>query len=286
MKLFEIIQEYFWGYNAFFYWRNTIEILFFTLLIYYFSVWLKKDRHKNLLPYFYGYCFLALFSHVTQLTTMSYFLFLFAPVATMLFITIHQKTLQKNFVALKNITPAKRILGQWPEVLIRSCLVALNDNKEIQCVIENKDSLEDFIESPLILHANMDQTLLHILQESDIFNQHQMIWLNTQGKLVGLNTTIKEDIILDLTNEESPNIHSWKENAILLSSKTDSLFLRILPTKRTFDLVFNGKLVDNINANNALHILQKYATTQLLPVTGDVINENYSQKDIFKQRTN
>jgi len=286
MKFFSLIQEYFFGYNAFFYWRNIVEILFFTFLIYYFSVWLQKDRCKNLLPYFYGYCFLTLFSYFTQLTTMSYVLFLFAPVAVMLFITIHQKTLQKNFVALKNITPAKHIHGQWPEILIRSCLVALNDNKEIQCVIENKDSLEDFIESQLILQANIDQTLLQILQESDTFDQHKMIWLNTQGKLVGLNTSIKKDILQDTANEENPNLHDWKENAILLSEKTDSLFLRILPTKRTFDLVFNGKLVDNINANNALHILQKYATTQLLHVTGNVINENYYQKDIFKQRSN
>jgi len=291
MKLFQFLQEYFWGYNSFFYWRSTIEVLFFTLLIYYFSIWLKNDRHKNLLPYFYGYCFISIVAYYSQLTTITYFLFLFAPVAVMLFILVHQTTLQKSFVALKNITPAKHEIGNWEHDLIRSFLFAINKNKEIHCVIENKDSLEDFIHSPMILHANIQQGLIKILQDSDLFDQKKMLWLNTSGQLVGINGAWRESVFQEFDDQNNSDMHPWKQSALLLSSKTDALFLRITPTQRTFDVIFNGKIVNNINSDNALKIIRKYSSTKFWSKDssikkGDLIHETFTQKNLFKQRSN
>jgi len=308
MNLLNLIQEYILGYNSFFYWRNCIEILFFTLLIYYFSLWLKADRKKNLLPYFYGYCTLTLVTHFTQLTTISYFLFLFAPVAIMLFILIHQTTLQRNFVALKNIVPAKNIKTNWPETVIRSFLFAINKNKEIHCVIESKDSLEEFLFSPLILNANIQQGLIHILYESQMFDQKKMLWLNTNGQLVGINSQWRESVFAKASsdkpifesisqNNKKPQPPTLKQktpdspfvqNALLLSSHTDALFLQITPQKRTFDIIFNGELFNNINSDNALNILKKYAfaaykTHNPQKLKKELIHKNYTQKTLFKQ---
>jgi len=291
MKLLQFLQEYFWGYNSFFYLRNTIEILFFAIIIYYFSVWLKNDQHKNLLPYFYGYCFLSILSYHSQLTTITYFLFLFAPVAIMLFILVHQTTLQKSFVSLKNITPAKYEISNWEHDLIRSFLFAINKNKEIHCVIENKDNLDDFLYSPMILNAYIQQGLITILQNSDLFDQKKMLWLNTSGQLVGINGSWKESVFQEYTDQINNNIHPWKQSALLLSSKTDALFLRITPTQRTFDIIFNGKIVNNINSDNALKIIRKYASTKFWSkdssiTKGDLIHETFTQKNLFKQRSN
>jgi len=290
MNIFELMREYFFGYNSFFYWRNALELLFFFAIIYYFSLWLKRDRQKNLLPYFYVYCFLTLCSHTVQLTTISYFLFLFAPVALMLFALVHQEILQRNFVALNNIVPVTHIQSQWPEALIRSCLVTINNNKKVYCVIEKKDSLQDFIEAQLTLHANLDQTLFKILQESNIFDEKKMVWLNTHGKLIGINASCKKNILQDLTNMDEKNITTWKQNALLLSIKTDALFFRITPYKRTFDIIFNGKVIDNVKANNALNIIKKYALSQFFIkevslAKGEYIHEANSKKNILKQRT-
>ena len=290
MKIFELLQEYFLGYNSFFYWRNTLEILFFVIIIYYFSLWLKKDRQKNLLPYFYVYCFLTLFSYTAQLTTISYFLFLFAPVALMLFALVHQEILQRNFIALSNIVPETHVQSQWPETLIRSCLVAINNNKKIYCVIEKKDSLQDFIDSELTIHSNLDQTLFKILQESDIFDEKKMIWLNTHGKIIGINASCKKNIIQDFTNTDEKNITTCKQNALLLSLKTDALFFRITPYKRTFDIIFNGKVIDNVKASNALNIIKKYALSKFFVkeaslAKGEITHEANVKKNIFKQRT-
>jgi len=290
MELFRFLQEYFLGYNAFFYWRNALEVLFFTLIIYYFSLWLKKDRQKNLLPYFYGYCFLVFISTYAQLTTINYFLFLFAPVAIMLFIVLHQTTLQRNFVALKHITPAKNASSNWQHDIIRSFLFAINNNKTIHCVIENSDSLEDFIHSPLILNANIKQGLIHILQDSSTFDPQKMIWINTSGQLVGINATWKEAIFQAFDEYKEQQISPWEQSALLLSSKTDTLFLRITPTKRSFDIIFNGKIIHNIDSNNALKIIIKYSSTKFWDSekleNGELIHEVYTQKNFFKQRSN
>lgn len=291
MKIFGLIQEYFLGYNSFFYWRNIIEIMFFFSLFYYFSLWLNKDKQKNLLPYFYVYCSLTLLAYYTQLTTISYFLLLFAPVAVMLFILVHQELLQRNFVALKNIRPAQHIQNLWPESLIRSFLVAINNNKEINCVIENKDSLMSFLYSPLVLNANIKQGLIKILQESELFDQKKMLWINTQGQLIGVNTSWKESVFQTLGQEEIKDRELWKQSALLLSSKTDALFLRVTPEKRTFDIIFNGKIIDNVKSNNALNIIRKYSESKFFIkessiAKGELIHEANSQKNIFKQRSN
>jgi len=294
MKLFQLLQEHFLGtsaYNSFFYWRNIVEVLFFTLLIYYFSLWLKKDRQKNLLPHFYGYCLLSLLAHATQLTTLSYFLFLFSPVAIMLFILVHQEVLQRNFVALRNIIPAKRDLSSWPEILIRSCLIAINNNKKVLCALENKDSIAQFLDSPLILNSNIKEELIKILQESNFFNENKMLWVNTQGKVIGVNASFKDDNLQEFFLPDTKNISKWKQNALFLSSKTDTLFLRITPTDRTFDIIFNGKIINNVKANNALNIIRKYACPKISQkqsslAKGDLIHEANTKKNLFKQRTN
>ena len=280
MDVLELGKEYFFSHNSFFYWRNTIEIFFFSALIYFFSIWLKKDRQKNLLPYFYVYSSITLMAHYAQLTTINYFMFLFAPIASMVLILLHQETLQRNFVALRNISPARYIISEWPEELIRSCLVAINSNKKIYCVLENRDSIADFIQSPLILNANLKQTLVKILHENPFFDQKKMLWINTQGKLIAINAEYKKEIVLK----------SWKQNAILLSSKTDALFLKITPTQRTFEIIFDGKIIDNVKANNALNIIRKYASSKFFIkesslAKGELIHEANAKKNIFKQHT-
>ncbi len=85
-------------------WRDCLEIIFFASLFYYLTLWLKKDKTKNLLPYFYGYCLITFCAYMLELTTVTSLLFLFTPAAVMLFILMHQDTLQRNIVALKHIT--------------------------------------------------------------------------------------------------------------------------------------------------------------------------------------
>ena len=69
---------------------DYLEILFFSTIIYYLCLWLKKDRHKNLLGMFLSYYSLILISFMAHLQTIFIFLIYLSPVIAVLFIFFHQ----------------------------------------------------------------------------------------------------------------------------------------------------------------------------------------------------
>src|SRR4051812_25368586 len=115
---------------------DYIEILFFSLVIYYFLLWLKKDTQKNLVIIFYGYFTITILSHYAYLPTITYLLCAAAPIALIIFIVLHQETLQRNFVMLKKVTAPVDINNNWVDELIKSSITALHSNKEFIGIIE------------------------------------------------------------------------------------------------------------------------------------------------------
>ena len=237
-------------------WRDGLEILCFSVLFYYLALWLKKDKTKNLLPYFYGYCLLALTAHVLHLPTVTYFLFLFAPAAVMLFVLMHQDTLQRNIIALKNIAVPQTHHDNWCETLLRTCLIALNNNKEMLCVIEHTDSLQPFIITPFIINAPLNQSLLELLLASPSYEQQQMIWLNSKGTVLGINATWQHVQPLQQTFVSSEL--SWRDDALHYSAKTDALLLHASPATRTFTIAVSGTLLQKLSVHHANQIIKKH----------------------------
>jgi len=285
MNLLSILSKYFLSYTSLFYWRNLIEISFFAVLFYYAAQWLKKDNQKNLLLYFYGYCAIAFTAHFLNLTTISYTLFLFAPVIAMIFILIHQETLQKNIIALKNITPAQQIHFDWLETIIKTSLLAINNKQSITCIIERKDSLADFLTTPLQFNAQLEQSLLDILLASSTFDQTKMIWIDTQGHLVGMNAIWKHQNVTDKLENIVHKLPQWKQEALFYTTKTDALVLHISPETRTFDIVMNGMIIDRMHAAKTIELIKKYVVSKKPQKMEAVSYENLSQKNTFKQRT-
>lgn len=281
MSFLEIINELkesLFGYNSFFYARNLIEVIFFTVIIYYFSLWLKQDKKNNLLLYFYGYCTISLIAYYGQLPTISYLMFLFSPVAIMLFITFHQKTLQKNFVTLNNnlqsFTNNTAQKKDWPQEIIRSFLCAINNNKRIFCVIEKNNNLQDFIDSQIYINCNIDHELLNILHSSSTFDQNKIIWLNAKGQIIAINAFFNNSFLNNSISEETTDKNltnnyisnptlAFKQKASILSSKTDAILLFITPEQRSFNIIFNGEVFNNINSDNVINIIKKHAISSL-----------------------
>src|SRR3990170_8108111 len=81
-------------------WRDVLEILFFSSIFYFISCWLKKDKQKNLVGIFQLYIFSIVATYLLDLATINMVLFMYTPSIIMIFILIHQRTLQKNFVGL------------------------------------------------------------------------------------------------------------------------------------------------------------------------------------------
>ncbi len=266
-------------------WKDFIEIVFFSSLFYYASRWLKKDKQKNLLIPFYSYCALCFSAHYLELTTVSYTLFLFAPVAAMIFIVIHQEQLQRNFISLKNITPAKQVHLDWLETLIKTALLTINNGKKVTYIIEREDSPQDTISTSLQFNAQLEQGLLEILIASSSFDQNRMIWVNTKGQLVGINAewrTPSSSVEFETAAEKLPQ---WKKNALFFTTKTDSIVVHINPTSRTFDVVLNGMVIDRMHATKTLELLKKYVVYKKNPAKGVIDHENVSKKRSVQQRS-
>jgi len=207
------------------------------------------------------------------------------PVAAMIFILMHQDLLQRNVVALKNITPAKRIHLDWLDIVIRTSVDTINKGKSVICVIERTDSLQDFLSTQLQFEARLEQGLLNILLDSPAFDENRMIWLNTQGKLVGINTSWKKRTKEYQFDQKKKEIPEWKQLAIFFTSKTDSIVFQINPASRTFDIVMNGMVVDRMHATKTLELIKKYVVSKPSSQLGARTYESVHKKSSSEQRT-
>lgn len=233
----------------FFSWQDSLEVIFFASLFYYIALWLKRDKKNNLLIYFYSYCLLSFIAHILQLTTVTYCLFLFSPVVLMFFGLIHQETLQRNFIAFKNTVPMQVPEHNWLACLFRSCLVALNNNKELLCLIEHHDTLQPFATASFAIDAQVQESLLDLILESPFYEPSKMLWITSSGRIVGFNTQWQQHQTMPL---------SWKDEAVLYTTKTDVLIIHLDPKQSTFTLAAHGKLFQQLNAHHAFQMIKKH----------------------------
>src|SRR5260221_10553517 len=140
--------------------RDIIEIVFYSSCIFTLCQWLRTDKTKNITIYFFAYCALALSAWIAQLPTLTPFLFTYAPIALLLFIVLHEKTLQRNLVALCSITPARIEHNDWLDTLLSSSLATINANKAITVIIEHKDALDHFVTTPFSINADLTRNVL------------------------------------------------------------------------------------------------------------------------------
>lgn len=269
--------------------KDCIEIALASVAIYYFSVWLKADRQKNLLFSFYGYCAVTFGCYYAGLPTLTLFLFITAPLAIMLFILFHQDLLQKNFIALASINaaPAEHE-SDWLETVIRACLVAINNNKTIYGVIEHRDSLSSMLTTNIPLYTDVQKNVLTMALESSSYDQEKMLWLTAQGKLLGINSRWNVSPADIITSPSVAMLAEWQQEALFFTHKTDAIVFSINPTSRTFTLIAQGKIVEHINANHALNTIKKFLSdtqhTNAQYPKGDKNHEIQSKKHHSEQR--
>lgn len=266
---------------SFFGWRDILEISFFSSLFYYFSLWLSTDIKKNLVFMFYGYWAITFAAYFLQLTSIAHFLYMYAPVACLLFIIVHQEFLQRNFITLKNIIPAtQQSPSDWITLLMRICLQTINKNKEIIILIEQKDSLQTLLTVPFSLETQLDETFLALLIDSPSYDQTKFIWLTNQGQLIGINATWKRNIHQEWFDKQVQRSEPWKQDALAITHKTDALFLGIDPLSRTFTLINQGKLIDQLQGVTTVRLIKKIlaSSSDKKELFYDVIEKNSNKQ--------
>lgn len=236
--------------------KDVIEIIVITSGLYYFSIWLKHDQQKPLVGYFYGINILIIISHLANLPTLnSAMTVIYSPIL-MLFILVHQRSLQKNFVALKNIKPVQTINHNWLEILLRSCIIAANNQRQIYCLIEGTDALSSLVNAPFEIKSKIQAELLDILLNSPMYNQYKMIWLSSTGVLLGINTEWK--LINSTPNNQTNEVDDWQKDCLLFTAKTDALAFRLNPHTKKFDIITEGILLEKVPTDQAIKLMRKH----------------------------
>jgi hypothetical protein len=215
---------------------------------------------------------------------MTLLLFITCPFVILLFVILHQELLQKNFISLAAITTAHHEQeNDWLETVIRACLIAINSNKTIYGVIENRDSLANMLTSIIPLYAQVQKNVLTMTFESASYDQEKLVWLSAQGKLLGINTYWNRGLSDIVVVNNATMLPVWQQEALFFTHKTDALVFSINPISRTFTLIVQGKVIENVSAAHALTTIKKFlnATASL---KGDSPYEIQSKKHSQEQR--
>jgi hypothetical protein len=224
--------------------RDIVEITIYSSCIFVFCTWLKTDKTKNIVVYFFAYCAFTLCAWVTQLSTLTPFLFAYAPIALLLFIVLHEKTLQRNLVALCSITPVQSTAQDWLNTVVSSSLAAININKSITLVIEHKDALNYFLDAPFVINADINKNVLDILLSTTSYNEQKMVWITTSGKIRSIN-------VAWVAHQEK------REDALFYTLQSDAIILSAHPLNRTFTLTTAGKETKNLSAQQVCIMIKK-----------------------------
>lgn len=263
-------------------WKDIIEISFFSYIIYFFSRWLIKDKKKNLLIPFYSYLSLMFISAYLNFLTISSLLINFSPAAILILIILHQETLQRNYVTAKNLIPAQKITAgnDWLDILMKTCLMAFNHQKEITIIIEQNDVLKEFITTSSFIQADITTGFLSIIIESAGYNSKKYIWLNSTGIVVAINSEINMEI--DQTWLSSiAHLTKQQQESLFISQKTDAIILRSHHENRLFEVTTRSKHYEHLNAHTTLKILKKYCASPFIKPEG-LIDANLNKTNNSK----
>lgn len=246
------VPESFTTYFMIFKWSEFLEISFFACAFYYFSKWLNQDKSKKLFFTFILFCSLFLISDFLELDTLNHFIFYFAPIFLTLFIFAHQNIIQRNFITVKNLKPAKVDDLSWTQELVKSLIYALGKNKDIICVIENHQHLQNYLKEDLKFNCMISKEILNAIFSSSNFDDKKIVFINRTGALNSINGIIlNSELSLDESNSEA-------DKALILASKTDAIYLKSSSLTRSFDIAIEGKILNNIHSNQVLNVLETY----------------------------
>lgn len=283
MYIFSNLFAYLTSTDFIFILKDLIEIILISSAVYYFSLWLKQDNKKNLLIYFYSFCVLGILSYSLELATITFLLYYSAPIILLMFIILHQSILQKNFVTLKKVN-LEREPNNWFDELIRACLSALNNNKDILCVIERSDSICDFVQSSCLFYADLKKEIFETLinSQANFSKEDNFIWLNNIGKIVAVKANWNFSIDTEWFNKEVSTLPKWKQDCIIATNHTDAIAFKITPLSRTIDIFIQGKIIESVSPQQAFAIISKYlfneTTKEKIDLAATITNKNSDQK--------
>ena len=266
----------------FFGWHDIVEIIFFSSLCYYFFLWLQADKQKNLFPYFFYYWSATIFAFLCSLKTMYLMLLILSPIILLVFMMLHQTTLQRNYITLMNITPPPdKHPSDWLEIAFRGFLYGMNRGKSIHCIIEQHNSIRALIETPINLNTPLQLDLLNMLIDTPTFDDTKYIIINHSGKLIGINSILQNTKDDTWLNDERETFPLWQQENMMLTLKSDAITLYANASTRNFTVIVQGKMIQHLDAKDTLKIIKKY----VIKYTNTIAESKDLHGTTFKENT-
>ena len=243
-------------------WRAIVEILFFSSLFYACFRWLRKDA--RLLTSFSIYWVALLGAQLLELQTIAHALMVFAPAAVMLCIVLHQDTLAKRYVTVRNVTTVQPTTD-WLATLFGVLLSSVQKNRPAFVVIEKHDQLRSLLASANTIHADIQKNLLELLVSSQLYDANKLIWLNHRGELLAINAYWHPTLEGQWISEEVLSLEVWKQDGLLLAHKTDAIVFYIKPETRTVTLISQKKMIEDVSVSQAMLMVKQYLYSTTTP---------------------
>ena len=243
-------------------WTDVLEIALLVGVVYSFGLWLKRDRSRRLLNYFYVACGIFLLAVLLDLPVVLAFYKAAWPIMVVLFIVLHQKSLQQNYVAARTIeADTLSVERDWLHVVMRAAFKALQRKKNLFFVIEGKQAIRNYCTTPLVLQSPVQQNMLDMIIESTIIEDNSLVLLNQLGNLVALNGQwiMHEDLERAVEHEHLPLI---QRQALFLTSKTDVLVFFAEESNKLLTIMAQGTIVKNLTSDKAELIINQYLRKQ------------------------
>ncbi len=234
--------------------RDVLEILLFSGILYYFSRWLALHVTRKLVIMMYSYCLLIIVAYALSLPLIFNFLVVGAPVACMLLMLMHQNLLQKNFVVPQKIVPARRDQS-WIEALVQSCMIASAQNKTVTIVIQHHDDIRAYIHNGCLIESPCHKELLLMLLQSATYNSESFVYIDSDGMIVSLNSVFKN--VGDRPSCDSP-LSATQESALVLSAKTDALIVHCDHGTCIFNVILRGSITSKLTAQSCTRLIDDY----------------------------
>ncbi len=259
------LQTMFSSYFSVLSWRDFIEIGALSTAFYYSALWLKKDRQKNLLPYFYGYVTLIIVCHFGELNTLTSFLFIFSPAVAMLFMLMHQELLQRNLVMLKNITThPSPSCPDWLASIMKATLSMLAENKDIILLIEHTDAMNPFLQLSDTFEAPITDGLISLLFQK-LYTPSRMCWLTSSGMIRGINVSFKASWHPTAYHTKT----AWIDDAVAYTAKADALIIFANAQLHNYAVAHSGIIRQGLSMEQAHQLIKKLINYQIsLPKKG------------------
>lgn len=237
--------------------KDILEIALLSTFFYHVICWLLQDRVNNLIYYFAGYALVVAAAFMLPLPILQILLLWYSPVIMILFVILHEKQLQKNFVATyKSTYKLTQQVFDWPNILIQTGLHNFIEQQSTLYLIEQDQPLDSLVSTPFIINSPVQKELLEMICASQSYNQMRALWITKHGMLRGINTYWHQNTttLSDLTYaDEDTLIESLEpliENCSAIACFSNAI-------TREWTIVARDCIFKKISAQHALQLLQK-----------------------------